>query len=288
MKNCYYVYVYLDPTKPGEFKYNDFIFKYEPFYIGFGHGNRINSHIKNIKYNHTYTLKNNKIRKLLNNKLDPVRFKLYENLTSRIAKKIEIELIKEIGRRDLHLGSLCNMTDGGDGTLGYKPTPAVLKKLSLITKKLWRNGVFDNRNISGGKNGFYGKHHTLETKLKIKNSCGNRTGINNSNYGNKWSKEQKQIASIRQKNNHKHLVGNNNPAKRKEVREKIAKSNTGSKNGMAKKWELISPNNKVSIFCGGLNNELKKIGLTKAKLQNKNKIEGDYFIHGGWKLKCIT
>lgn len=36
----FYVYALLDPRKPGEYKYDDIEFEYEPFYIGKGQGNR--------------------------------------------------------------------------------------------------------------------------------------------------------------------------------------------------------------------------------------------------------
>ena len=44
--NNYYVYVYLDPRKQGIYKYDNFEFNYEPFYIGKGKNNRCNRHLK--------------------------------------------------------------------------------------------------------------------------------------------------------------------------------------------------------------------------------------------------
>ena len=36
MEKKYYVYIYIDPRKPGKFKYGEYEFDYEPFYIGKG------------------------------------------------------------------------------------------------------------------------------------------------------------------------------------------------------------------------------------------------------------
>ena len=50
------------------------------------------------------------------------------------AKRIEIERIAEYGRRDKQAGHLVNLTDGGDGTLGYVFSEESLKKKSEATR----------------------------------------------------------------------------------------------------------------------------------------------------------
>ena len=44
----YYVYIYLDPRKPGQFQYSglNMCFLYEPFYIGKGSDKQMYSHLK--------------------------------------------------------------------------------------------------------------------------------------------------------------------------------------------------------------------------------------------------
>jgi group I intron endonuclease len=89
-----------------------------------------------------------------------------------------------------------------------------------------------------------------------------RKGIGNGNYGKKWTDEQKQNASIRQQNNHKHLTGNYNPSKKQDVRNKISMSNMGSGNGMSKVWLITYPDGSKVELVGGLKRFLKNIGLT--------------------------
>lgn len=81
----------------------------------------------------------------------------------------EIKQINEIG-----LDNLCNLTNGGEGTYGYKLSEETKKKMSIAKKKQWndwkRIGFLPEReNKGGGGNGGYfkGKKHTSETKKKM-------------------------------------------------------------------------------------------------------------------------
>lgn len=62
--------------------------------------------------------------------------------------------------------------------------------------------------LAGEKNPFYGRHHSNETKQKIRDNKPDQSGENNGNYGNKWSEGQKQNASDRMKGK---MIGELNP-----------------------------------------------------------------------------
>jgi hypothetical protein len=100
--------------------------KNEPFYIGIGSNtyratskNNRNKHWKNIVSKTDYEVEI-----------------LFEDLSRDKAIEKEIELIKLYGRKDLGLGTLCNMTDGGDGILGLKQSKEHIesRRKSMIGK----------------------------------------------------------------------------------------------------------------------------------------------------------
>lgn len=113
--NDFYVYVYLDPRKPGQYKYGKFLFDHEPFYVGKGIGKRYSHHLIEAEKTETSNYKLNKIRKICENGTIPIiEFPLI-SLSEVEAYNKEIELITSIGRLDLQTGPLVNLTAGGDG-----------------------------------------------------------------------------------------------------------------------------------------------------------------------------
>jgi len=144
-KNKFYVYVYLDPRKCGEFIYEKYKFNYEPFYVGKGKGYRMNKHISEVKcgvYKKDY--KSNKIKQILETGLSPIILKIKKNLSENNSLKIEKNIIKLIGRSDNKLGPLTNATDGGDGISGYKMDEDVLKKRRKNILQIDMNGDIVN------------------------------------------------------------------------------------------------------------------------------------------------
>lgn len=157
--NRFYVYIYLDPRKPGEYKYGDFEFDYEPFYIGKG------SNVRKFDFfigRNKFCL--NKINKIIKT-MDclPVVITVKENLIEEDAFTLEIELIKIIGRLNLKRGPLTNLTDGGEGFSGYLPTEETRVKISRANTGLKRTKESRVRMSEAQK----GKSLSGETRGKI-------------------------------------------------------------------------------------------------------------------------
>lgn len=112
----YYIYVYLDPRKSGNYVYIDFSFNNEPFYIGKGKNERDKRHLtycKNKKRG-SYPFYD-KLNKIITDGYKPIirRIKFFED--EKDALLYEKELISIIGRKSLNTGTLLNLTDGGIG-----------------------------------------------------------------------------------------------------------------------------------------------------------------------------
>lgn len=86
---------------------------------------------------------------------------LFNNLTNNEAKEIEKYLIKFYGRKDLGLGTLVNLTDGGDGAIGCVKSEELKSKISNSLKGK-RNGI---NNPMYGKNPYKNKIHYASKKV---------------------------------------------------------------------------------------------------------------------------
>jgi hypothetical protein len=147
INNIFYVYHLIDPLTN------------TPFYIGKGYGNRMYHHekdvLKNIHPNNNSHLFY-KIKKVLNNCGKINYKKIIENIDEQTALLEEMKEIKRIGRSNLGVGPLCNLTDGGEGVSGLKFSDETRHKMSLNTKR-W---------LQKHTHPFFGKHHK-HISLKI-------------------------------------------------------------------------------------------------------------------------
>ena len=166
VQNNFYVYIYLNPLKPGKFSYErddeklEKVFDFEPFYIGAGHNNRIYDHLNEAIMNITPVkgeLKLNIIRKILRNNREPIIFKLKENLTYEEAfNHWEKFYIRIIGRRNKKLGPLTNLSDGGEGNVGYKHRQETKNRISNTLLLIWDDPIRRN-NVSRENSKNFGK-----------------------------------------------------------------------------------------------------------------------------------
>lgn len=175
MRNDFYVYVYLDTRKKGEFIYDNLKFDHEPFYIGKGCGGRMFFHLYESA-NTKSKIRFNKIRSIRKSNLEPIVYKLYENLSELDSLRIERETIGIIGRKDLDSGPLINLTNGGEGESGFRWSEYQRKRLSNALKK---SKVFQTASRSD------------ENKKKTSESLKNFYKLNEHNkIGKKRSKEE--------------------------------------------------------------------------------------------------
>jgi hypothetical protein len=123
----HYLYIYLDPRKEGNFKYGEFEFPFEPFYVGVSknEGRSINHLAYARKYMKDGIVPRSKqkifkITSILKNGLEPVITMVRDNLTESDAYELEIRAIATIGRVNMKTGPLLNVLIGGqiiDGEL---------------------------------------------------------------------------------------------------------------------------------------------------------------------------
>lgn len=94
-----------------------------PIYIGKGTGRRAYIHFKSKS--HLGNLLRNRLKESF--KIEP-EF-LCQDVDEELAFFVEEEMIRKYGRKDLALGTLFNLTDGGDGVSGYKHSDKTKTKI---------------------------------------------------------------------------------------------------------------------------------------------------------------
>jgi len=163
VKENFYTYIYLDLRKLGNFKYGNLEFDYEPFYVGKGSNQRIFVHLERKDGE---TRKSRIIKNLLTLEVLPIMGIIEIFSDEKEAFLNESFLIKTIGRDDLGLGPLANLTDGGDGQSGFKFSKESKQRRS--------------KRMKGQGNHQYGKIHpnTLKSISGPQiNKCGEKNGM---------------------------------------------------------------------------------------------------------------
>lgn len=148
----YYIYVFLNNLKPGNYKYGEFVFDYEPYYIGVSNTGtyytREEVHIKYARLKKDVCnnkLKMNTINNIIKNGLEPMYKRLEQNLTKDESYQMEIDLIRTIGTRIARNGPLSNISLGGDGGDTFTNNP----NKEEIREKHRQNALGSNNNMYG-------------------------------------------------------------------------------------------------------------------------------------------
>lgn len=219
MEDIFYTYIYLDPRKLGNYEYDDIDFSYEPFYIGKGKDTRDVTHLKEPKN----SFLENKIKRISSEGFEPIISRFSENLCETEAFDLEIELIRKIGRRDLGLGPLTNLTDGGEGISGMSDQVRQQISIKLKGREVWNKGL-------RGAQVSYWKGKTLPSNMRksISESCKGRAAWN---VGIPRTPEVKNILSEANKGNvplnkEKTLEEFHGIEKADEIRQKIKEART--------------------------------------------------------------
>ena len=202
----------------------------EVFYVGIGEEEK-----------RAFSKKNrNKYWKNIINKVGYSVNIIHKDIEWEDACKIEKLLIEKYGRKDLGLGNLVNMTDGGEGALGLIRSEETRQKMSEANK--------------GERNPNFGKTPSEESRLKMSKAQKGRTFSEESRL--KMSKAKKgktHSEEVRQKISE----GNKGKTYSEEVKDNMAKGAKHRKNvkgyyfhKSSKKWRAKIVSNKKRIYLG--------------------------------------
>ena len=150
--NTSFIYVYLDPRKPGEYRYGYYEFNYEPFYVGVSSGKTIHDrkvrHLQYVKKDKDITnnnYKKNIIKSILSDNLEPIILKYIDGMSLSDSFLKEKDMISTIGNRYDKSGPLVNISKGGDGGDNFTNNPRK-EEIREIHRK----------NATGSNNNMYG------------------------------------------------------------------------------------------------------------------------------------
>lgn len=194
IKNDYYVYVYYDPRKTPS----------EPIYVGKGRGNRMFHHL--WRQTKTNIILKNKIKHIKDVGLTPIIVKEIDNLSNTNAIKLEMELIEKYGRIHNNTGTLCNFTDGGEGTCGFKKGPMSDESKEKLRRsrigKIMSEDTKEKLRIAniGKKMSIESIEKTRVAHIGSKRSKETCEKIGLSKRGFKFSEESKRKISVNSKN----------------------------------------------------------------------------------------
>ena len=196
----FYVYVLLDPRKPGEYRYEglDFTFAFAPFYVGKGTAYRWRAHYtKSI--NTTNVLKNNVIAKLNREGLKRTHVKVLETFDEVEAYAVEKHVINTIGRKIDNTGILTNISEARCGKeTGYKHTPEAIANMTGLTRSEEAKAnmrVAQKGKVVSAETRL--KQSLVKTGVKLPHTAEWNKNIGDGRRGKLMTSEQKQYTSFK-------------------------------------------------------------------------------------------
>ena len=211
-----------------------------PFYIGIGN-------VDNFRRSRSKSGRNKYWKNIVNKYGYDIEI-IFEHSDYEVVKEKEIEFISLYGRSDLGLGSLCNNTNGGEGSLN--------RIVSDITKEKIKQTQI-------------GKVISQEHRDKISIANG---GVNNSFYGKKHSEESKSKISLSRKESNYWIGKKHSEETKKKMRDSNKKTMLGKKHSEETK-------EKMSISRSGINSKSNKKYI--------NTITKEIYYSGIYASKCI-
>ena len=186
------------------------------FYVGKGNTSRtrLADHIRNARHliegkplSDRNRLKAGVIRKLLETGKVPLQVTVFESESEEEALAFEVKLISFYGKRIDGKGPLCNLTDGGEGTVGFKMSPESRNKISIAatgrrhsdaSRKLMSEIARDKRHSADTRKKIGDKSRgrlvSDETREKLRDAARNRK---NTNKGKPWSEARRKAQNER-------------------------------------------------------------------------------------------
>jgi group I intron endonuclease len=209
----------------------------EVFYVGIGEEEKraFNKHHRSPYWKHIV----NKVGYSVNI--------IYKDIDWEDACKIEKLLIEKYGRKDLGLGLLVNMTDGGEGTFGVIVSEESKKKISEANK---------------GNTNMLGKIHSEETRQKISEATKGNTNM----LGKTHSEETRQKMSESKKGR----------IPSEETRQKMSEAKKGNTNMLGKTHSEETRQKLSAAGKGRIHSEETRQKMTLGH-RNKKDVKGYSF-----------